>query len=110
MRAARLGGEANVLLAWEGVNEDVEIGPCEHWKVLVVATRKIMSFEPLIRAASLEEQFALHQSLDYARRASLIALPAQRTLRIKHKLLPTCPICDIPMLPSTVPLHIPTSM
>lgn len=29
---------------------------------------KIMPFEPLIRAASSEEQFALHQSLDYLRK------------------------------------------
>jgi hypothetical protein len=36
-----------------------------------VRVRKIMLFEPLIRAASSEEQFALHQSLDYARRGFL---------------------------------------
>jgi hypothetical protein len=36
-----------------------------------VAIRKIMPFEPLIRAASSEEQFTLHQSLDYARRGFL---------------------------------------
>jgi hypothetical protein len=71
MRVARPGGEANVRLAWEGVNENVESGPCEHWRVLLVAIRKIMPFEPLIRAASSEEQFALHQSLDYARRGFL---------------------------------------
>jgi hypothetical protein len=41
MRVARLGGEANVRLVWEGVNENVESGPCEHWRVLVVAIRKI---------------------------------------------------------------------
>jgi hypothetical protein len=62
IRVARPGGEANVCLAWE------------HWRVLVVATRKIIPFEPLIRAASSEEQFALHQSLDYARRGFLIVV------------------------------------
>jgi hypothetical protein len=67
----RPGGEANVHLAWESVNENVESGPCETWRVLVVAIRKIMPFEPLIRAASSKEQFALHQSVDYARRGFL---------------------------------------
>jgi hypothetical protein len=56
MWVARQGSEqANVHLAWEGVNENVESGPCESWRVLVLATRKIMPFEPLIRAASSEE-------------------------------------------------------
>jgi len=59
MQVARAGGEANVRLAWEGVNENVESGLCEYWRVLVVAIRKIIPFEPLIRMAS-EEQFALH--------------------------------------------------
>jgi hypothetical protein len=71
MQVTRPGGEANVHLAWEGVNEDVESGPCKSWRVLVLAIRKIMPFEPLIRAAFLEEQFALHQSRDYARRGFL---------------------------------------
>jgi hypothetical protein len=71
MRVAWPGRKTNVCLAWEGVNEDVENGPCEHWRVLIVAIREIIPFEPLIRAASSEEQFALHQSLDYARRGFL---------------------------------------
>ncbi len=70
MRVVQPGGEANVRLAWEGINENVENGPCEHWRVLVVATRYMMPFEPLIRVAS-EEQFVLHQSIDYARRGFL---------------------------------------
>lgn len=72
MWVARQGsGQANVHLAWEGVNENVESGPCESWRVLVLATRKIMPFEPLIRAASSEAQFALHQSPDYTGRGFL---------------------------------------
>lgn len=71
MQVARPGGEANAHLAWEDVNEDVESGPCDSWRVLILAIRKIMPFEPLIRAASSEEQFALHQSLDYTRRGFL---------------------------------------
>ena len=71
MHVVQPGGEANVRSAWESVNENIENGRCEHWRVLVVATCKIMPFEPLIRTASSEEQFALHQSLDYARRGFL---------------------------------------
>jgi hypothetical protein len=71
MQVARPGCEANVHLAWEGVNENVESGPCESWRVLVLATREIMPFEPLIRAAASDEQLALHQSLDYPTRGFL---------------------------------------
>ncbi|KAL5347680.1 hypothetical protein ACLOAV_007089 [Pseudogymnoascus australis] len=73
MLVAQPGGAANVYLTWEGVNEDVEGGPCEIWRVLVVAIRKIIPFEPLVRVASSEEQFALHQSPEYARRGFLEA-------------------------------------
>lgn len=71
MRVAWPGREANVCLAWEDVNKDVKNGLCEHWRVLVMAIREIMPFEPLIHAASSEEQFALHQSLDYTRKGFL---------------------------------------
>jgi hypothetical protein len=71
MLVARPGREANVQLTWEGVNENIESGPCESWRVLVLAIHEILPFEPLIRAAASEEQFALHQSLDYARRGFL---------------------------------------
>jgi hypothetical protein len=71
MQVIQSGGAANVHLEWEGVNENVEAGPCESWRVLVLAIRKIMPFEPLIRAAPSEKQFALHQSIDYARRGFL---------------------------------------
>ena len=71
MQVIHSGGAANVCLEWEGVNENVEAGPCKSWRVLVLAIRKIMPFEPLIRAAPSEKQFALHQSIDYARRGFL---------------------------------------
>ncbi|TVY45312.1 hypothetical protein LSUB1_G000953 [Lachnellula subtilissima] len=71
MQVIQAGGAANVHLEWEGVSENIETGPCESWRVLVLAIRKIMPFEPLIRAAPSEEQFALHQSIDYARRGFL---------------------------------------
>jgi hypothetical protein len=71
MQVIQSGGAANVHLEWEGVNENVETGPCKSWRVLVLAIRKIMPFEPLIRAAASEKQFALHQSIDYARRGFL---------------------------------------
>lgn len=68
MQVIQSGGAANVHLEWEGVNENVETGPCESWRVLVLAIRKI---ELLSRAAPLEKQFALYQSIDYARRGFL---------------------------------------
>jgi hypothetical protein len=71
MQVAQPGGSANVCLAWEGFNEDVESGPCKYWRVLVIAICKILPFEPLIRVASSEEQFALHQSLEYTMRGFL---------------------------------------
>jgi len=55
MQVIQSGGAPNVHLEWEGVNENVETGPCESWRVLVLAIRKIMPFEPLIRAAPSEK-------------------------------------------------------
>lgn len=65
------GREANVHLAWERVNENIESSPYKSWRVLVMAICKIIPFELLICTASSEEQFALHQSLDYTRRGFL---------------------------------------
>lgn len=65
------GGEANVYLVQEGVNENIESGLYESQRVLVLASRKIVPFKPLICATSLEEQFGLHQSSNYARRGFL---------------------------------------
>jgi hypothetical protein len=44
---------------------------CPFFRLDELSFESLMPFEPLIRAASLEEQFALHQSLDYTRRGFL---------------------------------------
>jgi hypothetical protein len=50
MRVARPGEKTNVCLAWERVNEAKgEKSFCQHWRVLVIATRDIMPFDQLIR-------------------------------------------------------------
>ena len=40
----------------------------DHGESLVFATRPIMTFEPLIRAAPRKEQYLLHRSSEYAKR------------------------------------------
>ncbi|CZR52927.1 uncharacterized protein PAC_02805 [Phialocephala subalpina] len=45
-----------------------ETGPCESWRVLVIASKAIMPFEPLVRAAPRNEQYLLHQALGFAKR------------------------------------------
>jgi len=61
-----------VHLTWEGINEAVEGGPCDSWRVLVLASRDISPFESLVRAASSIEQFAIHRSSDDARMGFLV--------------------------------------
>jgi hypothetical protein len=65
------GRKANIYLAWESINKDVENGLYKHWRVLVVAICKIIPFELLICIASSEEQFVLYQLLDYTRKGFL---------------------------------------
>ncbi|KAL5312953.1 hypothetical protein ACEPPN_019379 [Leptodophora sp. 'Broadleaf-Isolate-01'] len=72
MQVSLLTEEANVHLTWEGVNEALESGPCDSWRVLVLASRNIVPFEPLVRAATSMEQFAIHRSSDDARRGFLV--------------------------------------
>ena len=62
---------ANVRLEWQAVNEQDETGRCDSWRVMALATRPIVAFEPLVRVASSREQFALHQSRHYAERGFL---------------------------------------
>jgi hypothetical protein len=93
MQVAQAGVAANVYLDWEGVNENVETGPCESWRVLVLAIRKIMPFEPLIRAAPSEKQFALHQSINYAR--------TTRDCPTKHAISQRCNIANFPTTSTT---------
>merc|ERR1712225_150549 len=72
MQVSLLTEEANVHLTWEGINEAVEGGPCDSWRVPVLASRDISPFEPLFRAAGSIEQFAIHRSSDDARKGFLV--------------------------------------
>jgi len=71
MQVAKPGGDSNVRLEWEAVNEMDETGPCVSWRVLVLATKEIMPLEQLIRAAPRNDQFLLHQRPEFAKRGFL---------------------------------------
>ena len=66
MQVSQDHSRANVKLEWQAVNEQDAAGVCEKWRVLVLATRSIAPFEPLVRVAPSLEQFTLHQSTDRA--------------------------------------------
>jgi hypothetical protein len=68
MQVSKPDDDANVHLRWEAVNEQDETGPCESWRVLVIASKAIMPFEPLVRATPRDEQYLLHQALGFAKR------------------------------------------
>jgi hypothetical protein len=68
MQVSKPDDDANVHLRWEAVNEQDETGPCESWRVLVIASKAIMPFEPLVRAAPRNEQYLLHRALGFAKR------------------------------------------
>ena len=68
MQVSKPNGDANVYLHWEAVNEQDEKGSCESWRVLVIASKAIIPFQPLIRAAPRDEQYLLHQALGFAKR------------------------------------------
>jgi hypothetical protein len=55
MQVPKPDDDGNVGLHWEAVNEQDETGPCESWRVLVIASKAIMPFEPLVRAAPRNE-------------------------------------------------------
>jgi hypothetical protein len=68
MQVSKPDDDGNVGLHWEAVNEQDETGPCESWRVLVITSKAIMSFEPLVRAAPRNEQYLLHQALGFTKR------------------------------------------
>ncbi len=68
MQVSKPDDDANVHLRWEAVNEQNETGPCESWRVLVIARKAIMPFQPLVRTAPRNEQYLLHQGLGFAKR------------------------------------------
>ena len=71
MRVSEPGGDANVCLQWELVDEQDGTEPSMSWKVSVRAVRTIMPFKELIRAAPQKEQYLLHRSPVYAKRGFL---------------------------------------
>lgn len=71
VQVSKPGGNANVCLQWEFVDEQVEAEPSMSWRVSVRAVRTIMPFEEFIRAAPQKEQYLLHQSPVYAKRGFL---------------------------------------
>jgi hypothetical protein len=68
MRVAKPDGDVNVRLEWEAVNEKDKTGPCLSWRVLVLATRDIMPFEELVRAAPAIGQYHEHKLSESAKR------------------------------------------
>ena len=60
--------DAKVHLRWEAVNEQDETSPSEPWRVLVIARKAIMPFEPLVRAGPRDEHCLLHQVQGFAKR------------------------------------------
>lgn len=56
MRVSEPGGDANVCLQWEFVNEQDGTEPSMSWRVSVRAVRAIMPFKEVIRAAPQKEQ------------------------------------------------------
>jgi hypothetical protein len=68
MQVAKPDGDANVHLKWEGVNEKDKTGPCLSWRILVLASRDIMPFEQLVRAAPAIDQYHEHKLSESAKR------------------------------------------
>lgn len=71
MHVSEPGGNANVCLLWEAFCGNVETQSCISWQVSVKATKQIMPFDPIIRAAAQQEQFDLHMSPDNAQKGFL---------------------------------------
>ncbi|KAJ5882748.1 uncharacterized protein N7473_011182 [Penicillium subrubescens] len=85
MGVSRPGGDANVRLDWELINERKEGKPFLLWRVAVRALRAIKPFEEIVRTAPRKEQYLLHQSAACAERgfrkvrgSSTHALPDQQ--------------------------------
>merc|ERR1712093_170465 len=68
MQVAKPDGDVNVYLKWEGVNEKDKTGPCLSWRILVLASRDVMPFEQLVRAAPAIDQYHEHKLSESAKR------------------------------------------
>lgn len=71
MHVSEPGDNANVCLLWEAFCGGVERQSCISWRVSVKATKQIMPFDPIIRAAAQQEQYDLHVSSENAKRGFL---------------------------------------
>lgn len=68
MKVSAPGGDSNVRLQWELIDERKEANACLKWRVTAVALREIKPFEELIRVAPRKEQYLLHRSVGGAKR------------------------------------------
>ncbi|KAJ5111474.1 hypothetical protein N7532_002009 [Penicillium argentinense] len=71
MQVSEPGGNANVCLFWEAFHGGNATEPCISWRVSVKATKHIMPFDPIVRAAAQQEQYHLHSSPGNAKRGFL---------------------------------------
>ncbi|OKP13738.1 hypothetical protein PENSUB_581 [Penicillium subrubescens] len=71
MLVSEPGGSANVRLQWDVIQDDIGTDSCTSWRVSVKATKPIMPFDPLVRAAAQREQYVLHSSSENAKRGFL---------------------------------------
>ncbi|KAJ5542726.1 hypothetical protein N7535_005150 [Penicillium sp. DV-2018c] len=71
MQVSEPGGYANVCLRWAIFYDDTATEPRISWRVSVKATKHIMPFDPIVRAAAQQEQYLLHSSPGNAKRGFL---------------------------------------
>ena len=67
VQVSKPGGNANVCLQWELVNDQDGTELSMLWRVSVRAIKTIMPFEEFIQAAPQEDQYFLHQSSVHAK-------------------------------------------
>lgn len=68
MKVLAPGGDSNVRLQWNPIDECEEGKAHLKWRVTAVALREIQPFEELVRAAPRKEHYLLHRSPTYAKR------------------------------------------
>jgi hypothetical protein len=71
MQVSEPGGYANVCLRWAIFHDDTATEPRVTWRISVKATKHIMPFLPVVRAAAQQEQYDLHLSPINAKRGFL---------------------------------------
>ncbi|KAJ5993337.1 hypothetical protein N7451_009061 [Penicillium sp. IBT 35674x] len=68
MKVSAPGGDSNVRLQWDLIDERNEGKAHLIWRVTAAALREIQPFEELVRAAPRKEQYLLHRSAGCAKR------------------------------------------